>query len=315
MKVLFAKCFGIGNAVMAVPALKALRAICPVDTQIDVLVGTTPDDVGARDVMLRLLKDPHSDMYGKNVPVIDHVFCNTAMGEEYDLAILSIPFDGRWQNGTHFIARKVIDGRTRPDPSTTGLISWKKHEAEYQVDNIVPRFDGSCQFISDERLRQIEGHWRDWKKRIYLGVGYKKDAAGFWKVKHWGNDNYIQLIRRLLASDPELQVVSTGDIGDLQFSLAPIIRGVNDQRLHIIPMTHLLDCFEIVASCGTYVGNDTGMGHVAAACDRRVITIHNLENSIVKSHPLCEHRIELDGSKTPVTVDQVLDAYKELMSR
>jgi ADP-heptose:LPS heptosyltransferase len=323
--ILFCKVFGIGNAVMAVPALKALRERYP-HARIDVMLGTTPDDGGARDVLQRLLKDPYDPYNARNIPIIDRIYFDQATDVEYDLAILSIPFDGRWRNGANFKAKRTIDGRTRPDPSTIGLISWKRHEAEYQDENILSSspFQSyldprppllSCQFISDARLRQIEEHWKPISKRIYVGVGYKKDAAGFWKVKHWGNDNFVQLIKRLLASDPELNVISTGDIQDVQHSLGSIVRGVNDPRFQIMPSPRLYDCFELVASCGTYVGNDTGMMHVAASCNRNVVAVFNLENSIVKSRPLCDRHVTLDGSKVPVTVDQMFEATRELLQR
>jgi hypothetical protein len=126
VNILFGKCFGLGNAVMAVPAIKALSSM---GHTVDVLIGSTRDDVGAMDVLLSLKNN-----YGCIRRIwVDSV--NKSI-EPYDMAIMSIPFDGRWQNGTHFQARSVMDGRTRPDPSTTGLVSWKKHEVEYQMDNV-----------------------------------------------------------------------------------------------------------------------------------------------------------------------------------
>lgn len=295
MKVLFAKCFGLGNAVMAIPAIKALRSL---GHQVDVLVGNTPDDVGAFDV-LTLAKTYHG--------LIGTIWVNSApLPERYDLAILSIPFDGRWKNGVHFSAQEIMDGRTRPIPSTTGLVSWKKHEVEYQLDNIRELgFTGDvpdCSFLGeyDKIKRDIS---------VYLGVGYKKDSAGFWKVKHWGNQNYSLLLMRLFE-DTSIRVICTGDTADLQFSIKPI-RDIVGKRLEYVP-TGLRASLDVVQQCDIYIGNDTGMAHVAAACGRKVITVHNLENSIVKSHPWCDvkNRIELDGSKEPVSVSAFYDAFR-----
>lgn len=272
MRILYCKCFGIGNAVMAVPALKALKSM---GHQVDVLVGTLPDDGGAYEVMCRL-----RDHMG----TIGTVYKDNALPGRYDIAILAIPFDGRWRNGTHFIADKVMDGRTRPDPSTTGLISWKKHEVEYQMDNV--------------RELGYEGHPPDTSffirhatprdNRIYLGIGYKKDAAGFWKQKHWGNENYAELVKRILAENPRNVVVTSGDAQDLVLTIAPIARMVNDKRFIHEP-GGLIKSFDTVADCLTYVGNDTGMMHVAGANDCDVLGLFFLENSIVKSSPWCSH--------------------------
>jgi Glycosyltransferase family 9 (heptosyltransferase) len=309
---------------MAIPAIKALKSM---GHKVGVLVGITPDDTGALEVM-RVARDAgivdgvfvhQTNGFVQQIPFKDgQSFPDSdIMKIEFDLAILSIPFDGRWQNGVHFRAKRVVDGRTRPDPSTIGLGSWVKHEVEYQMETPFglgyplskeePYIPG-CSF-----LPHLSGELFGHPFRIYLGVGYKKDAANFWRVKHWGNELYVELIKRLLASDPKLEIVSTGDTQDVQYSLAPIIRGVDDRRFRV-HSTSLENSFKIIQSCGMYIGNDTGMAHVAASCGRKVITVHNLENSIVKSHPWCEAKLrrELDGSKTPVTVDQFYQAVKEL---
>lgn len=291
--------------IMALPAIKALASM---GHEVDVLVGTGPDDVGAWDVVY----EAHRNMLcGIATP-----WCNRAQGH-YDLAIASIPFDGRWRNGIDFSAKGVIDGRTRPDPSTQGLVSWKKHEVEYQMDNV--RSLGYKGEIPDcSFFRPVE----KFHKQIYLGVGYKKDQAGFWKVKHWGNENYVNLVGKLLKEDPTLSVITTGDTGDLQFSLIPIARelfekfgGAVRNRFRIYPAPDLQTAFQIVASCGTYVGNDTGMMHVAASAGCNVVAVFNLENSVVKSRPWCleKNRRCLEGWKDPVTVDQFYQASKEFL--
>lgn len=294
MRILVGKTFGIGNAVMAVPMLKALHSM---GHQVDVLVGNTSDDGGALDVML-VLRDYHK--------VIKEVYVNRAP-EKYDLAIMSIPFDGRWQNGYHFNASEVMDGRTRPDPSTTGLGSWHKHEIEYQMDNAYKLgYKGDvpdCSFMGKEE-------WALRPRCFYLGVGYKKDAAGFWKVKHWGNENYAELVKRVLAENPMNLVYTSGDMGDLQLSIKPIMDMVNDSRFKFEP-GGLRQAFKLIARCGTYFGNDTGMMHVAASCGQGVAAYFNLINSVTKSRPWCKtyscvEGHDLQNNPRAVTVDEFL---------
>lgn len=306
MKILIGKTFGIGNAILSVPMIKAIRAEHP-EAKIDVLVGTTSDDVGAVDVM-RYLRFPAG--------VIDSIHVNHARGEEYDVAVMAIPFDGRWVNGRDFTAKVVIDTRSRPDPNTTGLISWKKHEIEYQMENAYfLGYDGptpSCSFIEEPPL---------WDKNtfdhsIYMGVGYKKDAAGLWKVKHYGNENYAQLCRLLLLRDPDVRIVVTGDAGDMALSIRPIHTRIKEwgfgDRFVIAPTSSLRHAFAVVNSCHLYVGNDTGMMHVAAACDRAVIGIFNMENTIVKNPPFCKNNIVLEGWKNPIDVEDIIMAINTL---
>ena len=264
---------------MAVPAIKALQLQFP-DAIIDILVGTTPDDIGAYQILSRVVGHQ-----GK-------IYASSAFERHYDIAIMAIPFDGRWKNGMHFNADIVIDGRTRPDPSTTGLVSWKRHEVEYQMDNVrglgFDKVIPNCSFLPKEAPDL---------NSVYVGLGYKKDAAGFWKVKHWGNENYSEFIKMFLNEFPNKKIITTGDMMDMKLSIGPISRLVLNKRFEFKVSSTLDEALKTVASCGTYVGNDTGMMHVAASCNRKTVGLFFMENSIVKSHPWCEARYDIDGSK------------------
>lgn len=305
MNVLFGKCFGLGNAVMAVPAIKALHSM---GHKVHVLIGSTRDDVGAMDVLLAL-----KTHYG----CIERIWVDSApygAAPVFDLAIMSIPFDGRWREGMHFHAKQVVDGRTRPDPTTTGLVSWKKHEIEYQMDNIYTLgYQGdvpSCAFLPPEE-------WALRPRVFYLGLGYKKDAAGFWKVKHWGNENYAELVKLVLAEHPMNLVYTSGDTGDLQLSIRPIMAAVDDKRFMHDP-ANLKESIRLVNRCGMYVGNDTGMMHVSAACNRQVVGIFKMQNSATKARPWCDtyscvEAFDLQGNPRTISVEEVFREIKEML--
>ncbi len=283
MNILYGKTFGLGNAVMAVPALRALRMLHP-EAQIDLLIGSTHDDVGSYDVLCHLVKD-----------CVDNILIDTGKIDlrsyPYDVAIMAIPFDGRWRTGEHFLAKRVIDGRTRPDPSTVGLVSWEKHEVEYQMDNIrelgYAGVTPPCSFYGD-----VPGD----RKHVYLGIGFKKDASNFWSEKHWGNENYAELVNLILDNHPDVYVHSTGDVLDWKMVLGPIGSMVKDLTRFIPEVTSIPRALDVVASCGVYVGNDTGMMHVAASRNMDVIGVFRLDpKSITKNHPWCSDWKALDG--------------------
>lgn len=275
MKVLYGKCFGIGNAVMAIPALKALRELYP-QACIDVMVGSLPDDCGAYDIM-RLM------VFGG---IINNVYINKA-DDVYDIAIMAIPFDGRWHNGVHYKANKVIDGRTRPDPLTTGLVSWKKHEAEYQLDNIIELgYNNKIPDCSIDLAFEQEN-------KLYLGVGYKKDANNFWSIKHFGNENFAELVNQLLSADKTLKIVSTGDIKDIQLTLSPIKKLVNNSRFEI-KQTNIIKSIGELGKCKVYFGNDTGMAHIAAALGVIPVVAYFMEYSSTKNYPFTNKRYDLN---------------------
>lgn len=296
MKILFCRVFGLGNAVMAIPAIKALNSV---GHKVDVLIGNTSDDKGAYEVLSHL----------RDCKIINALYSNIIpMNETYARTVLSIPYDGRWGN---LSSVGVMDGRSRPDPLTTGLISWKKHEIEYEMENAYALgYNGEipdCSFIQE---KSALSHYRQ-SKNFYLGLGYKKDAAGFWKVKHWGNENYAKLIEMILDEHQDNKVITSGDMADLQLTIAPISKLVNSHRF-IYEQGNLHHAFSSVNACHMYIGNDTGMMHVAASLDKKVIAIFQLENSITKSRPWCKDNYVFDGVNRQVTPEEVFTKVMEM---
>ena len=297
MNILVGKTFGIGNAIYCIPMIKALSTI----GRVDVLVGSTPDDFGAKQVVNELLKSSNEQIVRYVREDFMHHLC-------YQVAIMSIPYDGRWQNNERYFADRVMDCRPRPDfCKELGFASWKKHEVEYQMENAYELgYSGSIPDCSFLPVVEKDPHL------VYVGTGYKRDQAGFWAQKHWGHENFVALIKRMLAEDPKVKIISTGDLHDMAFTLWPIVKEVNDPRF-TVTKPGLLDTFRQIARCSVYVGNDTGMMHVAASTGCKTIGIFKLDNSWTKSRPWCEHAIAIQGYNRDVTVDEVYEHVKEYM--
>lgn len=254
MKCLIASCFGIGNAVMTIPLIKSIDCL---DYEIDILIGTTSDDGGAKEIF----------SYLKN-KYIKNIYENFALEKEYDVAILSIPFDGRWKNGINFKAKKVLDGRTRPDPLTVGLISWEKHEVDYKLENaFLLGYDLHNSTINHSFFEELDlKKEKEKDKFIYVGVGYKKDSNEFWRQKHWGTDNFSKFVSLILETNSLFNVVASGTLLDFKYDLNKIY---SDNIIHRDRMfffsKKLKDSIYALNNCDLYVGNDTGMMHVASS--------------------------------------------------
>jgi ADP-heptose:LPS heptosyltransferase len=279
MRILVGKTFGIGNAVLAVPLIKSLMQF----GYVDVLVGSTQDDYGAVDVM-RLFQEtwPSPGRY------VNKIFVDSVPDSEdpYDVAIMAIPFDGRWKNGIHFRANRVLDCRRRPgDVDRLGFDMWKKHEVEYQMENSrelgYEEETPDCSFLSkipsDPDL-------------VYVGLGYKRDAGGFGKSKHYGNDNYADLLSEIKRIRPSVKFVSTGTVGDLVQSWAQIVKRLDSTEYYRFPMLDLKFSFRELAGCGAYIGNDTGMMHVAASLDIPTFGLFAYPDLLVKNPPFCSRQ-------------------------
>lgn len=293
MNILIGKCFGIGNCILTVPLIKSLKSM---GHNIDVLVGTTPDDGGSINVFQYLVADG----------LIDNLYVNSAIETLYDVAIMAIPFDGRWVEGIHFNAKEVLDGRPRPIPSTIGLVSWEKHEVEYMMENAYALgYEGEvpdCSFIGKKQGPATN---------VYIGVGYKKDKNGFWKRKHWGNDNFANLITKLFDLSPDIKVFSTGDISDWNYSLKDIKEKVNNDR-YVIKIENLDSSFKVVQDCGVYIGNDSGFMHVAASLGLLSIVPFFIENSIIKNKPFKAPSFCIDANLQEPTCETIFKMFSHV---
>jgi len=295
MRILVGKSFGIGNAVMSVPMIRALGTLGTVD----VICGIGPDDAGALDVFL----------VAQRQGLISEVHLVNAMARTYDVAVMAIPFDGRWRNGVHFRAERVIDGRPRPGSSQElGFSSWERHEVEYQMENaralgftdVTPPMSFLPMFLQENRDRDL----------VYLGLGFKRDDANFWAAKHWGNDRYVEFIRRCRELRPTVRFRATGNAADLAQTIIPISREVGDMGS---PVAHIGTAFAEVARCGSYFGNDTGMMHVAASLDRPTFGLMAYENVATKNRPWCSRWVTHEFFRDQADPRQVAERFVDFV--
>lgn len=278
MRILVGKTFGIGNACLSVPMVKALATM----GEVDVLVGSSPDDYGSFHVFDHL----------RDLGYVQRIYVNDSTVDEYDVAVMAIPFDGRWTNGVHYNARRVIDGRKRPDNvDRLGFDMWKRHEAEYQMDDArelgyegtMP--DGS--FINMDGLADPDCCIEQDPDLVYLGIGYKRDPGGFGLSKHIGNSNLVGFIRGVRSIRPSVRFVSTGGLRDLQEVGVPVMREVGGHPTYTCHVDSMDSSFRRLAGCRAYFGNDTGMMHVAASLSLPTYGVTPYSDLLVKNPPLC----------------------------
>lgn len=326
-KLLFCRSFGIGNALMSVPAIKHYARN---GFDVYVIVGSTPDDEGAYDILTQV-RWPSLDgenaggVYVHKDPPPGHQLegggelvmrWNRSLQKYWDVGVFSIPYDGRWKWLEQF-CHEVVDGRPRPDPSTFGFSSWLKHETEYQVE-VAEQVTGvkRPRFFDrpfDNRLGECAWSPSKGARGVYLGVGRKRDAAGFWEKKHWGDENYAELVEKILDRT-DFDVVSTGNRADMVTTIAHIRKKVGNTDRFGFAETPIHRAVNIMTRCHSFIGNDTGTMHLAAAIDLPIVAVFNLEGTLRKNHPLSDPlswRV-LEGHQTPVTVDQVYEAWARL---
>jgi hypothetical protein len=296
MKILVGKTFGLGNAVLALPMVKALCTL----GEVTVLVGQTPDDVGAADVFQSLYRSAFCPRNFKGVTT-------SAKDGHYDVAVMSIPFDGRWKNGVDFHADRVLDCRKRPgNVERLGFDMWEKHEVLYQMENATELgYEGpapNSTFFSGETLSD---------DLVYLGIGYKRDSGGFGRSKHFGTDSYAELMQAIRSRHAKAKFISTGSGVDFFEVGSKLTALVGDRSLYCHdPAPGFAYAFRTVANCSAYIGNDTGMMHVAAARDLPTHGIFISEDLIRKNRPWAT---EWRASLLTDSVDKIADVFVEMV--
>lgn len=285
---------------MSIPMIRAIKDADPGGT-INVLVGSGPDDAGARDVF-KLLK--------KNFGVIGEIHVDRADGlTRYDHAIMAIPYDGRWRNNYDYVANNVMDSRPRPDPETFGFSSWYRHEVAYQMENAFELGYDGLQPWPGGNFLNIGKH-----EHAFLGIGYKRDVSGFWKIKHWGNENYAAFLNKFMRLF-DGNVMCTGNQRDFAETINPIKSMLDEEiawRFHALPVS-LEESFNLAGSATLYVGNDTGMMHVACAHSVPALGLFFMENAITKNGAWGPDCINIDAYNRELSVDEVLSNAKELL--
>lgn len=298
MRILVGKTFGIGNAVLSIPMIKALATL----GEVDVLVGSTPDDFGATFV------------FGSLMPsgIVKRIFVDgVPPSHEHDAAVMAIPFDGRWRNGVHFNAKRVLDGRKRPgNVERLGFDMWEKHEVAYQMENAyelgysgpLPTSAFLQPGVPDEDL-------------VYLGIGYKRDPGGFGLSKHFGNEKFVALMRAIRERRSGTRFISTGGVSDIIQNGVPMMREIGDHKIYSCEVGPggLQRAFEVVRGCKAYIGNDTGMMHVAASLP---IAVHGLflsQDLARKNHPYGPDADHWMISSLDADVNEIADYFVRMV--
>lgn len=99
-----------------------------------------------------------------------------------------------------------------------------------------------------------------------LAVG----PAANWRAKTWRPERFAELIARLTGTGGLLEGarVALFGRGDERPDVMPVIESVpEERRIDLMGGLHLLETFACLKRCALYVGNDSGLMHMAAAAD------------------------------------------------
>ena len=89
-----------------------------------------------------------------------------------------------------------------------------------------------------------------------------------WVGKKWPAENFAELAQRLCAKDgiiPNAKIIILGAPNEIEDAL-PLIHAIPDEQLvNLVGKLELATTMEVIALCDMYIGNDSGLMHIAAA--------------------------------------------------
>jgi len=140
---------------------------------------------------------------------------------------------------------------------------------------------------------------------VAIGIGYLKSHPQ-WKKKHWGNRNYADLVQALYGKGwTSILVGNNKDKEDARAieRLSPTVLN----SCGTMPFTQLIGLLE---ECDAYVGNDSGLMHVAAGTGIPTIGVFQVTNPI-KNRPWCAGWRVLTNPIVAEVVDQLQEILCE----
>lgn len=160
-------------------------------------------------------------------------------------------------------------------------------------------------------------------KRIALHISAREPE------RRWGNDNFVELARHILESQPDTQILlfwSPGKADDPHHpgddeAAAQLIHAVQSNRLVPMPTQNLTELIAALSLCDLFIGTDGGAMHLAVALNKKVLAMfENKPDKLNHWYPwrVANQVVHSQDAGKPVIVQiaqvQVEQALKDLTS-
>lgn len=332
MKILIRATNWVGDAIMALPALRAVRSRFP-DAEITIL---------ARSYVAFIYKDQH---VCDNMMFVDNKrdMAGEIRAEKFDVAVLlQNAFEAAWFAWRAGIPERIgyaRDGRSLlltkalPVPKPGEIPA---HEQYYYLELL--RRAGLLDSLPNESFIKLdvpEGN-RQRAAEFLLINGVKPDSlriaigagASYGSAKCWPPDRFAELANRLQAQSGT-DIILFGTHVEAPVSSA-IAAGMHRTPIDLTGKTAINDLPALLSQCHLFIGNDSGAMHVAAAVGLPVVAVFGPTDpygtapvtprcSIVQERPYCSpcflRRCPTDHRcMTRVTPDAVEAAARQWIS-
>jgi heptosyltransferase-2 len=284
MRILIRATNWVGDAIMAIPAIRAVRMHFP-DAHIAIVARPYVADIYrdqqvADELVAYDVNGIHAGLSGREKLAAE---LRTA---KFDVALLlQNAFDAAWLAWRAGIPRRIGYARDGRSPLLTDAIAVPKsgeipeHEKFYYLELV--RRAGWLQGLPDEKFIQLTvsadraaaaeellraNGARQNILRIAVGAG-----ASYGSAKCWLPERFAETLNRL-QSDRDADVILFGTSNELPVTGA-IASGLAKPPINLAGQTTIAELPSLLSRCGIFLGNDSGAMHVAAAVGLPVVAV------------------------------------------
>jgi heptosyltransferase-2 len=284
LKILIRATNWVGDAIMALPALRAMRGKFP-EAQIAILARPYVADIYREQQICDELipyaaKGHHAGIAGRER------LARELRERKFDVALLlQNAFDAAWLAWRAGIPQRIgyaRDGRSLlltkavPVPMPGEI---PPHEKFYYLELL--RRAGWADSLGDEsfiRLAVPDAHRRRaeetlfeagaWPDRFRIAIGA---GASYGSAKCWPPERFAEMANRLV-SEKRADVILFGTAGEIPVANA-IAAGMREKPIDLTGKTAIADLPALLSQCHLFIGNDSGAMHVAAAVGLPVVAV------------------------------------------
>jgi heptosyltransferase-2 len=309
VKVLIRATNWVGDAIMALPALRAVRARFP-DAEITVVARPYVADIYRDQQICNQLIDYdtrgiHAGFSGRER------LAAKLRAQKFDVALLlQNAFDAAWLAWRANIPERIGYARDGRSLLLTKPVAVPKpgeipaHEKFYYLELL--RCAGWIDSIADETFIALnvseekrrraaeflmESGVRPHALRVAIGAG-----AAYGSARCWPPSRFAEVANRL-QSQSDADIILFGTATETAVSNA-IAAGMRRAPIDLTGKTAIADLPALLSQCHLFIGNDSGAMHVAAAVGLQVVAVFGptdplgtapvtLRHSIVQERPYC----------------------------
>jgi heptosyltransferase II len=284
MKLLIRATNWVGDAIMALPALRAVRARFP-DAEISILASPYVADIyrgqGVADELIGYDRNgEHAGIRGREKLVA------ALRARKFDTALLlQNAFDAAW-----IAWRAGIPERVGYERDARGFLLTKAirvprtgeipaHEKYYYLEllkragwiDAIPEVSEISLKITDQQARQAEEKLQSFGSmagavRIAVGAG-----ASYGSAKCWPPERFALALNQLVK-ERDTEVLLFGTAAEAGVSSA-IQAGLKKPAIDLIGKTQIAELPGLLSRCTAFLGNDSGAMHMAAAVGLPVVAV------------------------------------------